>query len=215
MKQTIKKQYMKERRRIQSFIRSATKRGYIIPSDILPNIPKSVTRASINRLKKITPKKIYEKSEYVSRETGEIVSGERGRWEERKKATEKARQTRQKKKEVYSPPRESDIILSNLIETFNNFVPSRDQSQYMQQQKYNDRNIAIGILMDTIDELGEEKVINNIKNSSRLGDIINEILYSSKRDEVKFALVEFATIVRGESLSVDENINLTEMQEEI
>lgn len=206
---------MKERRRIQSFIRRATKRGYIIPSDILPSIPKNITRASINRLKKITPKKIYEKSEYVSRETGEIVTGEKGRVQERKKAAEKAKQTRQKKKEVYSPPRESDIILSNLIDTFNNFVPSGNYSLYMKQQKYNDRNIAVGILMDAIDELGEEKVLNNIKSSNRLSDLIDEILYSSKRDSVKFALVEFATIVRGESLSVDENISLTEMQEEI
>lgn len=215
MKQTIKSQYMKERRRIQSFIRRATKRGYIIPSDILPSIPKNITRASINRLKKITPKKIYEKSEYVSRETGEIVSGVKGRAEERKKTAEKARQTRQKKKEVYSPPRESDIILLNLIETLNNFVPSGNYSQYMKQQKYNDRNIAVGILMDALDELGEEKVLNNIKSSNRLADLIDEILYSSNRDSVKFALVEFATIIRGESLSVDENTNLTEMQEEI
>lgn len=206
---------MKERHRIQVFIRRATKRGYIIPSDILPNIPKNITSASINKLKKITPKKIYEKSEYVSRETGEIVSGEKGRAEERKKATEKAKQTRQKKKEVYSPPRESDIILSNLIETLNNFVPSGNYSQYMKQQKYNDRNIAVGILMDAIDELGEEKVLNNIKSSNRLSDLIDEILYSSNRDSVKFALVEFATILRGESLSVDDNINLTEIQEEI
>lgn len=206
---------MKERRRIQSFIRRANKRGYIIPSDILPNIPKTITRASINRLKKITPKKIYEKSEYVSRETGELISGEKGRAEERKKVAEKAKQTRQKKKEAYSPPRESDIILSNLIDTLNNFVPSGNYSLYMKQQKYNDRNIAVGILMDAIDELGEEKVLNNIKSSNRLSDLIDEILYSSKRDSVKFALVEFATIVRGESLSVDENINLTEMQEEI
>lgn len=206
---------MKERRRIQSFIRRATKRGYIIPSDILPSIPKNITRASINRLKKITPKNIYEKSEYVSRETGEILTGEKGRAQERKKAAEKAKQTRQKKKEVYSPPRESDIILSNLIETLNNFVPSGNYSQYMKQQKYNDRNIAVGILMDAIDELGEEKVLNNIKSSNRLSDLIDEILYSSNRDSVKFALVEFATIVRGESLSVDDNINLTEIQEEI
>lgn len=206
---------MKERRRIQSFIRRATKRGYIIPSDILPSIPKNITRASINRLKKITPKNIYEKSEYVSRETGEILTGEKGRAQERKKAAEKAKQTRQKKKEVYSPPRESDIILSNLIETLNNFVPSGNYSQYMKQQKYNDRNIAVGILTDAIDELGEEKVLNNIKSSNRLSDLIDEILYSSNRDSVKFALVEFATIVRGESLSVDDNINLTEIQEEI
>lgn len=206
---------MKERRRIQSFIRRATKRGYIIPSDILPSIPKNITRASINRLKKITPKNIYEKSEYVSRETGEILTGEKGRAQERKKAAEKAKQTRQKKKEVYSPPRESDIILSSLIETLNNFVPSGNYSQYMKQQKYNDRNIAVGILMDAIDELGEEKVLNNIKSSNRLSDLIDEILYSSNRDSVKFALVEFATIVRGESLSVDDNINLTEIQEEI
>ena len=215
MKQTLKSQYTKERRRIQTFIRRATKRGYLIPSDILPDIPKNITRASINRLKKITSKKIYEKSEYVSRETGEIVSGEKGRAEERKKATEKARQTRQKKKEAYSPPEESDVILSNLIDTLNNFVPSSHHSQHMKQQKYNDRNIALGILLDAIDELGEEKVINNIKSSNRLADLIDEMLYSSDREQVKFALVEFATIVRGESLSVDENINLTEMQEEI
>lgn len=215
MKQTIKSQYMKERRRIQSFIRRATKRGYIIPSDILPSTPKTITRASINRLKKITPKKIYEKSEYVSRETGELVSGEKGRVEERKKAAEKAKQTRQKKKELYSPPRESDIILSNLIDTLNNFVPSGNYSQYMKQQKYNDRNIAVGILLDAIDELGEEKVMNNIKSSNRLADLIDEILYSSNRDSVKFALVEFATIIRGEPISADENINLTEIQEEI
>ena len=94
MAKTIREQYLKERRRIQRFIRSATKRGYIIPENILPDIPKRVTRASVSRLKKITPERIYSKSQYVSRETGEIKTGKAGRAEERKAASRKAAETR-------------------------------------------------------------------------------------------------------------------------
>ena len=94
MAKTIREQYLQERRRIQRFIRSATKRGYIIPENILPDIPKRVTRASVSRLKKITPEKIYSKSQYVSRETGEIKTGKAGRVEERKAASRKAAETR-------------------------------------------------------------------------------------------------------------------------
>jgi len=54
--------YMKQRKRIQSFIRRAEKRGYTFPSNILPDIPKNITQASINRLAKLTPEKLYSKA---------------------------------------------------------------------------------------------------------------------------------------------------------
>lgn len=217
MKQTIRQQYMKERRRIQSFIRRAQKRGYIIPESILPIIPKNITKSSINRLKKITPDKIYSKSEYINKETGELVSAKRGRIIERKKATEKAKATRQakQKSQVYSPPKESELTIYNLMQILENFVPSGTHTPYMRQQMESNRNYALGILQNAIDELGIEKVASNIKNSERLSNLIDEILYSSDREKVKFSLVEFSTIIRGESLSIDENIALTEEQEEI
>lgn len=73
---TRKQEYMKERRRIQQAISREKKSGYIVPESLLPDIPKRITKASINRLKKITPKTIRSKSELVNFTTGEIITKE-------------------------------------------------------------------------------------------------------------------------------------------
>lgn len=73
---TTKQEYMKERRRIQQAISQQKKSGYIVPENLLPTIPKRITKASINRLKKITPKTIRSKSELVDFTTGEIITKE-------------------------------------------------------------------------------------------------------------------------------------------
>ena len=221
MAKTIREQYLQERRRIQRFIRSATKRGYIIPDNILPDIPKRVTRASVSRLKKITPEKIYSKSQYVSRETGEIKTGKAGRAEERKAASKKAAETRRRKEETSRTkkeyiPRASDIILSNLRETLVNFVPSGQMSRFMQENAVNNRNYALGILDDAIKELGEEQVAKNIqKNALQLSRLIEEILYSSDRQKVKFSLVEFYNIIHDGEPDFETNMRLSEQQETI
>lgn len=221
MAKTIREQYLKERRRIQRFIRSATNRGYIIPENILPDIPKRVTRASVSRLKKITPEKIYSKSQYVSRETGEIKTGKAGRAEERKAASRKAAETRRRKEETSRAkkeyiPRASDIILSNLRETLVNFVPSGQMSRFMQENAVNNRNYALGILDDATKELGEEQVAKNIqKNALQLSRLIEEILYSSDRQKVKFSLVEFYNILHDGEPDFETNMRLSEEQETI
>lgn len=55
-------EYRKQRKRIQNFINRAAKRGEYIPADVLPDIPKNITQASVNRLKKLTAKKLHEKA---------------------------------------------------------------------------------------------------------------------------------------------------------
>lgn len=57
-----KAQYLKQRKRIQTLIKRAEKRGYEFPADILPPIPKNITQGSINRLAKLTPEKLYSKA---------------------------------------------------------------------------------------------------------------------------------------------------------
>lgn len=230
MAKTIREKYLQERRRIQRFIRSATKRGYIIPENILPDIPKRVTRASVSRLKKITPEKIYSKSQYVSRETGEIKTGKAGRAEERKAASKKAAETRRRKEETSRTnrkeetsrtkrefiPRASDIILTNLRETLANFVPSGQMSRFMQENAVNNRNYALGILDDAIKELGEEQVAKNIqKNSQQISELIEEILYTSDRQKVKFSLVEFYNLIHDGEPDFETNMRLSEEQETI
>lgn len=73
---TRKQEYMKERKRIRQAISQQKKSGYIVPENLLPDIPKRITKASVNRLKKITPKTIRTKSELIDFTTGEIITKE-------------------------------------------------------------------------------------------------------------------------------------------
>lgn len=93
-------EYRKQRRRIQSFVRKAKKRGYIFSENIIPAIPKKITAASIRRLENITPEKLYKKAAYVSELTyGEIVKAKTGRELEKKQAQQKRKETIRRKKE--------------------------------------------------------------------------------------------------------------------
>lgn len=96
----VRAEYNKERRRIQNFLRRAEKRGYIGTEDILPPIPKTVTQASVRRLKKLTANELYKKMKFVDRETGAIYSGTRGREIERERAGKKSAKTRRGNQEA-------------------------------------------------------------------------------------------------------------------
>ena len=93
-----RKEYNKQRKRIQSFLSRARKQGYIFEENILPRIPKRVTKASVSRLAKLTPKELYKKAVYVSRETGEIEIPEEHKKRIRKEAKVKEKETKARKK---------------------------------------------------------------------------------------------------------------------
>lgn len=99
--QAINKAYAKERKRIQSFLRRASKRGYQFPEGILPAIPKRKTEASIRKLKGLSKNVLYEKAIYGgSASYGEIVSGKEGLKLERQLRAKTAAETRKEKKEA-------------------------------------------------------------------------------------------------------------------
>lgn len=112
-----KSEYTKQRERILSFIRKASRRGYLfdnfqsIPVDMrkTPNggdlydnfqsIPTerqlrqqgyrgASLAAHTRRLKRITPKELYKQARFVDIKTGEILSGEEGRKFERARRAE-------------------------------------------------------------------------------------------------------------------------------
>lgn len=94
----VQKAYNKERRRIERQISRMEQRGYLVPENILPSRPKKVTQASVRRLSKLNTQKLYEKSEYVNANTGEIVSGKYGRTLERQESARKGAEKRLGKK---------------------------------------------------------------------------------------------------------------------
>lgn len=116
-KGSIINEYNRERNRIKRAISRAQKRGYIFADDVIPDKPKRITQASVNRLAKLTTKKLYEKAEYVSEEThGEIIGGLEGRKLERTIAATKAQR---KRKSKFSG---GEVTPSTAISESNDFV---------------------------------------------------------------------------------------------
>lgn len=87
--------YSKQVKRIKQFISRAEKRGYQFSEDVLPQRPKRVTQASVRKLVKLTPDKLYQKAVYGGLATeGEIVPGTEGVKLERSLRAKKAAETR-------------------------------------------------------------------------------------------------------------------------
>lgn len=86
--------FKKQITRIKNFIRRATKRGYEFNDNVIPTMPKRVTKKSIEKIKNIKPKDLYSKASYLDKSTGEIVSGSTARKIERNLSTQKAKETR-------------------------------------------------------------------------------------------------------------------------
>lgn len=87
--------YSKQVNRIKQFIRRAEKRGYQFSEDVLPQRPKRVTQASVRKLAKLTPEKLYQKAVYGGIATeGEIVPAIEGVKLERSLRAKKAAETR-------------------------------------------------------------------------------------------------------------------------
>ena len=95
-KQTAtERDYSKQVKRIKQFIRRAEKRGYQFTKDVLPQRPKRVTQASVRKLAKLTPEKLYQKAEYGGLASfGEVVSGIEGVKLEHSLRSKKSAETR-------------------------------------------------------------------------------------------------------------------------
>ena len=75
-KSKTQQEYNKQRRKLIREIEQATQRGFIFPEDVLPEVPKKITRKRVEELKKITPSHLFKSSEYVDVETGEVFTYE-------------------------------------------------------------------------------------------------------------------------------------------
>lgn len=94
----LQQEYYKNRNRIKKYIREKERQYYIIPQDVLPNVPKRITKASVNRLKKLTAKEIMKKSKAIDLETGEETSVyKRQKQDRERKRQEKLKQEEREK----------------------------------------------------------------------------------------------------------------------
>ena len=100
-KQTqAQKEYRKEQQRIKRFIKRAQERGFMFDESVLPPTPKRITKASVQKLKKLTAKELYKRATYIDVWSGSLVSGTQGRMYERSKAAQQAAITRQRNRDL-------------------------------------------------------------------------------------------------------------------
>ncbi len=190
----LHKAYMRERRRIQSYLRRYKKLGVEFDYE-LPNIPKKITEGSIRRLKKTTPKELQRKAYIATPETGEVITG--------RKAIQTAKHARQ-----------VDIVLQNIENMINQWSPQGNWTSSFVAVKEGDKNTVKKILEGAIARDGREAVAKRIEGrAERINELVQYVLYASGsrehhfgtgRNQVNIDLVELSGYINGRSLTAEE-----------
>lgn len=235
-KQRRKKEYNKQRRRIQRFLRAATKRGYQFDF-ILEESIKNPTLKDIQRLRSITPEKLYKTANYTTPE-GVVLTGKQGRHYENSQRSKKGAQTKKRKKEIndglnadrnnarerfyksrkIEPETEhapaTDVVLQNILEEIRRWDTPLYWSSFFTEQKENDKGILERMIEGAISTYGREEIARRLEeNASRVNEIVQNILYGSggrhSNLDINFELVSMANILNGGYLNQRESAILT------
>lgn len=194
----------KEFKRIQRFIKNASKRGFTFDVEI--EKPTRVTKKQLEKIRSLKPKELYKKATYIIPETGEEVTGTEGRFYERSQAQLKSRQ---------NIPRESKIVLNAILQQLNTWKPDYSMRGWMKQKKISDHDELDNMLAAFITEKGEDQAALILQqNADRISHAIFIILYDSNDESVKIAFTEFATILNGGALSLSQSETMSNYTEQ-
>ena len=175
--------FKKQVTRIKNFIRRATKRGYEFSDNVIPSMPKRVTKKSIEKIKNIKPKDLYSKASYLDKSTGEIVSGSTGRKIERNLSTQKAKETRKNNNNKRHSNNNKNYITYEtvIMKNFYEYIKSFSSNKI--------RDSLYGMIKSLEHEQGRTEVAKALQNMPLQ---FHEILARCGYDSDK-ALMEFET----------------------
>lgn len=212
------KAFQKERRRLLQAVNRAKKQGYIFPDNIVPSIPKRVTKKSLERIQLLKPKDLYKKAQYLYEETGEIVSAEERKQEVKRLAIEKRKLTRKKKsksQEITAPiyyPTISiiDVIRDRIIELQREAKPPIPISFR--------KNALLSIFDDTVTFYEMNENISEYEDylkihESEIADLLSVISYDSDSGNVNASFVSVSRLLNVTSLSMEQAESLSFMAE--
>ena len=193
----------KEFKRIQRFIKNASKRGFTFDVEI--EKPSRVTKKQLEKIRSLKPKELYKQAVYIIPETGEEVTGTEGRSYERSQAQLKS---------TKKLPRESKIVLNSILQRINTWKPDSSMRGWMKQKKMLDRDELDNMLAMFISEKGEDEGASILQqNAENVNNAIFTILYDSDNEAVALAFTEFATILNGGALSISQSESMTNYTE--
>lgn len=218
------KDYRKQRQRVQRAVKRLEKIGYIFDENVVPKIPKKVTKASVKRLAKITPEKLREKSEY-------IIGNKLVKYKTHKKEIkQEIKRIRESLKQDYIPNisyiekfKEKIDELFGRIEKFREDVNELPDSRAFYHGRgipatFKDlipyKTLFLSLLDDRIAENGEEEVEKLLfEHSAEIEEKFGAITYDSKEEVVDFCLNSIADLLKGSPLTPSENEMVTRLSE--
>ena len=213
------KAYQKERRRLLQAVRRAEKQGYIFPEDIIPDIPKRVTKKSLEKIQATRPSNLYKIAQYVYEETGEIVPAEQRKQEVKQQGIAKAKATRKKKAKQpkITVPKEYYPTIS-IIDTIRDRIDELQREEKPPLDISFRKNELVNIFDDTVmfyemnDNLSEYEDYLK-EHESEIADLLNVITYDSNSEQVNASFVSLGRLLNVTSLSMEQAENLSAMAE--
>lgn len=168
-------EYSKQRKRIQSFIRKHEKEGFYFEENVLPAVPKKITKASVSRLKKITPQKLYSKAVYAGEASyGEVVSSYKGRLLRKQEAKKKREKRQRLKMQHIKTPRPKHI--KENVSTDKSFYTRTVLSGWYATLENYSKSPAYSVLRMWMNKLirdnGEDAVARMLEQAASNGNIL-------------------------------------------
>lgn len=221
--------FAKQQKRIRRFIKSAEKRGYSFPANVVPDRPARVTKRDIARITAIKPKTLYEKATFIYE--GSTFTGTEGRMIERSLAAQKGALHKREKDPRYHtqpgmPPAEATDVADRVKEALDRF--NRGKSEYekvmeeingwepsvywnawfseLRTQQVNQMERMISAAVENNGFVQAMKAIGAQPEAFHYA--ANVIMYDSKQDAIANSLVALAEILKSTALTADELADL-------
>lgn len=209
---TYKQQYKNEIKRIKRFISRAEKRGYSFNFKE-PQLPKRFRKESVERLKRITPEKLYASAQYTGELShGKKLTGLQGRKLERSASAKKGAETRKRKAEQKKREQEK-IPTFDFINEIISMINELPNGRYISYQVFLDftshKNFLISLINDRADIASQYNTIDKYSdylkdNEDRIKHNLEIIMRDSNESSIIGAFNELAEILKGSALSFEE-----------
>lgn len=202
------KAYQKERSRLLQAVRRAEKQGYIFPEDIVPKLPKRVTKKQLEKIQKIKPKQLYKKAKFVYQETGEVVSAEQREQE--------VKETRKRNKKISASSVPTYYPTISIIDTIRVRTSELTREAKPPVPIDNRKNELLSIFEDNVTSFGDniteyEHYLE--EHESEIAELLNVISYDSNAEQVSASFVSLGRILNRQALSMSQAENLSMMAE--
>ena len=213
-----RKEYNKQRKRIQNFLSRARKKGFIFEENVLPEIPKRVTKASVRRLAKLTSQELYKKAVYVSRETGEIETPEEHKkLVQQKKSSYPKPETTQKRKNKTNT--DTLFFTRAVIQTFLYTLETCRGgkaylllSQWFSKLRSDNGDEAVADMLQKASENGYELTWETVYNVEKANDFVQGVIQflSTQGDFYKDELEDYWNYISSVENAMFEESNFDE-----